>query len=99
MERIKKILEEKNEIITIARLSMLTLVLIGVAYIAFLKDRSRETIFVHPDAATERIIVIDHIIIEANANNEIIQRKYESINYRGADADSLHRVITKYLAR
>jgi len=99
MERLKEIWNDSRERDFYLRWTVRVITLALVLYLALLKDRSKETIFVQPNAANERIIVIDHIIIEANQKDSIIKSKYEGIDYRGADADSLHAVITNYLKR
>jgi hypothetical protein len=96
MDKLKKILEEKSEVITIVRLSMLTLVLIGVAYTALLQDRSKETIFVQPTVNSTRVIVLDHIIKEGLKTDSIIKTEYYEIpDYSNASADSLEKLITE----
>jgi hypothetical protein len=99
MDKLKAIWKDSRERDFYLRWMVRIITLALVLYVALLKDRSRETIFVQPNAANERIIVIDHIIVEATEKDSLIQSKYESINYSGADADSLHAVITNYLKR
>jgi len=96
MDKLKKILEEKREIITIVRISMLTLILIGVAYIALLKDTSKQTIFTQPSVNSTRIIVLEHVINEGLKTDSIIKTEYYEIpDYSNATADSLQRLITE----
>jgi hypothetical protein len=99
MERLRALWNDERKRDFYLRWMVRVITLALVLYVALLKDRSKETIFVQPNAANERIIVIDHIIVEATEKDSIIQRKYETINYSGADADSLHAVITNYLKR
>lgn len=65
-------------------------------YLALIKDTSRETVFIEPNANQTRIIVLDHIINEGLKTDSIIKTEYYAIpDYGNATADSLQRIISE----
>lgn len=95
MEKLKQIFTDARKRDFYARWAVRLLILIGVVYLALLKDTSQKTVFVEPSANQTRIIVLDHIINEGLKTDSIIKTEYYEIpDYRGATADSLERLIT-----
>lgn len=98
----KKLLANGAEIDFYARWAVRIILVIGVTYIALLKDTSKETIFVHDeqrnDSIYDRLIIVDHIIDGANYKDSIINiRYYEIPDYSNATSDSIHDLITESL--
>jgi len=95
MEKLKQLFADSRKVDLYARWTIRVFIFIGVAYLVFLKDTSRETVFIDQSPAMTRVIVLDHIINEGLKKDSIIQREYYEIpNYDGASSDSLKQLLT-----
>ena len=100
MDKLKAIWKDSRERDFYLRWTVRVITLALVLYIALLKDKSTETIFVRPDNEANQIIIFEHIINEATKTDSLIQRKYHEVpDYTGVSSDSLYRHITKQLNR
>jgi len=94
-DKIKAVFKDKRKVDFYARWTIRVALFVGVAYLVFLKDTSRETVFIDQSPAMTRVIVLDHIINEGLKKDTIIQIMYDEIpNYNGASSDSLKWLLT-----
>lgn len=95
MTALKELFKDKRRLEAYVKWVVRILLLIGITYLSLIKDTSQKTVFVQTDPKEQRVIVLDHIITEANKNDSIIQiRYYEIPTYDHATADSLYRYIS-----
>lgn len=99
MERIKLFFKDTRKLDFYARWTVRIILVIGVTYIALLKDTSKETVFVKPTEAERTIIVLDHEIIELTKKDSILTTRTHEINNNidSWSADSVELYIAEYI--
>lgn len=97
IENFKNLLKDARKRDFYARWFVRLALFFGVMYLVFLKDTSRETVFVAHESYRDTLTILDYQLIEVNKRDTIIkQHKYEIIERnRAMPDDSLRASIIR----